>query len=105
MQGHDFLNLLHQSKGLIGNSSVGIRECSYLGVPVINIGSRQNRRQRGANVIDIDYNTGDILQAMQQILSNSRPASENIYGNGDAGKKIAEVLANVELKFHKTISY
>jgi UDP-hydrolysing UDP-N-acetyl-D-glucosamine 2-epimerase len=105
MKGDDFLNLLENSKGLIGNSSVGIRECSYLGVPVINIGSRQNRRQRGANVIDVDYSSADILQAMQKILFNPRPASEHIYGHGDAGKNIAEVLANVELKFHKTISY
>jgi len=105
MQGHDFLNLLHQSKGLIGNSSVGIRECSYLGVPVINIGSRQNRRQRGPNVTDVNYNTQEILDAMQQIETNPRPKSVYIYGEGDAGKKIAEVLAKVELKFHKTISY
>ncbi|QSS96404.1 UDP-N-acetylglucosamine 2-epimerase [Psychroflexus sp. ALD_RP9] len=105
MQGNDFLNLLDQSKGLIGNSSVGIRECAYLGVPVINIGSRQNRRQRGENVIDVDYSTEAITEAMQQIEKQSRPASTNIYGNGDAGKNIAQVLAQVELKFHKTIVY
>jgi UDP-N-acetylglucosamine 2-epimerase len=105
MKGDDFLNLLDNSKGLIGNSSVGIRECSYLGVPVINIGSRQNRRQRGANVTDVNYNTQEILDAMQQIETNPRPKSVYIYGEGDAGKKIAEVLAKVELKFHKTISY
>jgi UDP-N-acetylglucosamine 2-epimerase len=105
MQGHDFLNLLNQSNGLIGNSSVGIRECAYLGVPVINIGSRQNRRQRGENVIDVSYQTQEILEAMQTIEKNPRPNSVNIYGEGDAGEKIAEVLAKVELRFHKTISY
>jgi len=105
MQGNDFLNLLDQSKGLIGNSSVGIRECAYLGVPVINIGSRQNRRQRGENVIDMNYSTKSITEAMQQIEKQPRPTSTNIYGNGEAGKKIAEVLTQVELKFHKTIVY
>ncbi|NEV93938.1 UDP-N-acetylglucosamine 2-epimerase (hydrolyzing) [Psychroflexus sp. YR1-1] len=105
MQGHDFLNLLNHSKGLIGNSSVGIRECSYLGVPVINIGSRQHRRHRGSNVIDVDYNTQDILQAMQQILSNPKAPSETIYGTGNAGAQIADILAKVELRFHKTIVY
>jgi UDP-N-acetylglucosamine 2-epimerase len=53
MEGRDFLKLLCNSKCLIGNSSAGIRECSYLGVPVVNIGTRQNRRQRGQNVIDV----------------------------------------------------
>jgi UDP-N-acetylglucosamine 2-epimerase len=72
---------------------------------VINIGSRQNRRQRGPNVTDVNYNTQEILDAMQQIETNPRPKSVYIYGEGDAGKKIAEVLAKVELKFHKTISY
>ncbi|MCH8536091.1 MAG: UDP-N-acetylglucosamine 2-epimerase [Flavobacteriaceae bacterium] len=105
MQGDDFLNLLDHSKGLIGNSSVGIRECAYLGVPVINIGSRQNRRQRGENVIDVTYDTQAIRAAMQEIENKPRPNSVNIYGEGDAGEKIADVLAKVELKFHKTISY
>lgn len=105
MQGDDFLNLLDQSVGLIGNSSVGIRECAYLGVPVINIGSRQNRRQRGENVIDVTYDTQAIRTAMQEIENKPRPNSVNIYGEGDAGEKIADVLAKVELKFHKTIVY
>ena len=55
MEGMDFLQLLKHSDCLIGNSSVGIRECAYLGVPVVNIGSRQNRRDRGGNSIDVDY--------------------------------------------------
>ena len=42
-----FLRLLTQCRALIGNSSAGIRECSYLGVPVVNIGSRQDGRERG----------------------------------------------------------
>lgn len=105
IQGNDFLNLLDQSKGLIGNSSVGIRECAYLGVPVINIGSRQNRRQRGNNVMDVTYHTQEITQAMNQIHTNPRPTPATIYGEGDAGEKIATVLASVELKFHKTIVY
>jgi len=46
MEPQDFLRLLVNSKCLIGNSSVGIRECAYLGVPVVNIGTRQNRRSR-----------------------------------------------------------
>jgi UDP-hydrolysing UDP-N-acetyl-D-glucosamine 2-epimerase len=57
MAPEDFLKLLINSKCLIGNSSSGIRECSYLGIPVVNIGNRQIGRLRGENVIDVRYNT------------------------------------------------
>src|SRR5262249_15596005 len=48
MMPEDFLRVLNSAKCLVGNSSVGIRECSYLGVPVVNIGTRQAGRDRGA---------------------------------------------------------
>ena len=105
MEGMDFLKLLNNAKVLVGNSSAGIRECSYLGVPVVNIGSRQNRRQRGNNVIDVNYNTQQIVNAIQKHIKNGKTKPSNIYGKGDSGKQIAEVLAQVELKFHKTIVY
>lgn len=105
MEGEDFLRLLTNSKCLIGNSSVGIRECAYLGVPVVNIGTRQNRRERGANITDVDYNHITIEQAIQDWLSSPSPSLSTVYGGGDAGKKIAQLLAEQPLKFHKTISY
>lgn len=105
MESEDFLKLLINAKMLIGNSSVGIRECAFLGVPVINIGSRQNRRDRGNNVIDTDYDTASIRSAIQHLLTAERPAPSNVYGGGDAGKKIAEILATIDLRFHKTIMY
>ena len=105
MEGEDFLRLLTNSKCLIGNSSVGIRECAYLGVPVVNIGTRQNRRERGSNITDVDYNHVDIEKAIQDWLSSSRPSLSMVYGGGDAGTKIAQLLAEQPLKFHKTISY
>ena len=105
MEGRDFLKLLNNAKVLIGNSSVGIRECAYLGVPVVNIGSRQNRRLRGNNVIDVGYDTHEILQAVQKHISHGKTKPSNIYGKGDSGKQIADVLADVKLKYHKTISY
>ena len=105
MEPQDFLKLLKSSICLLGNSSVGIRECSYLGVPVVNIGSRQNMRERGVNVIDIDYDRAAIIEAVKQIEYPSKVPSSSIYGNGDAGKKIANLLAEVPLKFHKTITF
>jgi UDP-hydrolysing UDP-N-acetyl-D-glucosamine 2-epimerase len=105
MEGEDFLRLLANAKCLIGNSSVGIRECAYLGIPVVNIGTRQNMRDRGTNVIDVTYNRNDISRAIHSHLNNGKYSSSEIYGNGNAGTKIADILANVPLRFHKTISY
>lgn len=105
MEPHDFLRLLKNSKCLVGNSSVGIRECAYLGVPVVNIGTRQHRRLRGQNVIDVSYNQKDIETAILKSCKRTDLSSEDIYGNGDAGNKIADILAEVTLRFHKTITY
>ena len=105
MEPNDFLHLLKGSKCLIGNSSVGIRECSYIGVPVVNIGTRQNRRERGSNVKDVSYDTEDIKNAIKEWMNNGEVPSSNVYGNGNSGKQIADKLANVPLRFHKTIQY
>jgi len=105
MESEDFLRLLIHAQCLIGNSSVGIRECSYLGVPVVNVGSRQNRRDRGQNVIDTDYNAEAITRAVYSQIENGRKPQDTIYGNGNAGIKIAELLATLPLQFHKTIAY
>lgn len=105
MEGKDFLQLLKHSDCLIGNSSVGIRECAYLGVSVVNIGSRQNRRDRGGNSVDVDYSQKEIEEAILAIVQNDKIVSSSIYGDGKAGIKIAELLAEVPLQFHKTIMY
>lgn len=104
MEGTDFLKLLYNSKVLIGNSSAGIRECAYLGVPVVNIGSRQNRRERGNNVVDVGYHRDEIQVAAQKQANSERKPS-SVYGGGDAGTQMANHLATLPLKFHKTIQY
>lgn len=105
MEPADFLRLLYRSKCLVGNSSVGIRECAYLPVPVVNIGSRQNRRDRGENVLDVAYNRLQIRQSIDHWLSNGKPPRSTVYGGGKAGQNIAELLASLPLQFHKTIYY
>ena len=105
MEPNDFLRLLYNSKCLIGNSSVGVRECAYLGVPVINVGTRQNGRERGKNVIDVNYNQTEIVNAVQSQINHGRFASDLIYGEGDAGKNIADVLAKVTPHINKKITY
>lgn len=105
MEGKDFLRLLVHSRCIIGNSSVGIRECSYLGVPVVNIGTRQNRRLRGKNVIDIDFKEEELKNAIRTQMNHGKYEKEKLYGDGNAGVNIAEVLAKVKLEVRKVISY
>lgn len=105
MEGKDFLQLLKHSDCLIGNSSVGIRECAFLGIPVVNIGSRQNRRDRGGNSVDVNYSQVEIENAIIASVQRGKVAPSLIYGNGSAGKKIGDLLATVPLQFHKTIVY
>lgn len=101
----DFLKLLFNSKGIIGNSSVAIRECSFLGVPAVNIGTRQSGRQRGKNVVDVESHQDDIFKGIQAILEKTDRAGENVYGDGESGKRIADLLAKVPLTFEKKLAY
>jgi UDP-hydrolysing UDP-N-acetyl-D-glucosamine 2-epimerase len=105
MEPLDFLRLLKNAKALVGNSSAGIRECSYLGTPVINIGNRQHRRMRAENVTDVNHDQEEIYQAVKSAISTNHFKSSGIYGNGNSGVKIANLLAEVELTYSKTISY
>ena len=105
MEPTDFLRLLANAKCLIGNSSVGIRECAYLCVPFVNIATRQNRRDRGNNTLDVGYSADEIQQAVMNWLNSERPESSEVYGGGNAGAVIADTLSKVPLKFHKTITY
>ena len=105
MTPEDFLRLLTRARCLVGNSSVGIREASYLGIPVVNIGNRQQGRDRAGNVIDVGYDVGEIVSAVQKHLSNGRYPSSSLYGDGKAGERIANLLAKVPLTVEKRISY
>jgi UDP-hydrolysing UDP-N-acetyl-D-glucosamine 2-epimerase len=101
----DFLRLLLSSSAIVGNSSVALRECSYLGVPAVNIGSRQQGRERGANVVDVDHDRAAITEAIDRHLRNGRPASDPLYGDGGAGVRIADRIAAAELTVEKRLTY
>ena len=105
MAPHDFLRLLTNSRCLVGNSSVGIRECAYLGVPVVNIGSRQSGRERGQNTADVEHNQNQILAATHKQADHGRYQSDPIYGDGSAGENITKVLAGCSLNIQKQLAY
>ncbi|QWD70714.1 UDP-N-acetylglucosamine 2-epimerase [Polynucleobacter sp. UB-Siik-W21] len=86
----------------VGNSSSGIKEAQAFHCPAVNIGSRQDGRLRGVNVIDVDYCTEGIVRAIENCIDNKVfrekcRKSDNPYYFGDAGSKIAEFLANLSL--------
>jgi UDP-hydrolysing UDP-N-acetyl-D-glucosamine 2-epimerase len=105
MEPADFLRLIGNSLCLVGNSSVGIRESAYLGVPVVNIGSRQAGRERGHNVLDVAYDRRAIQNAVRQQIAQGTYPSDPIYGDGKAGQRIAQALADTPLGFAKILQY
>jgi UDP-N-acetylglucosamine 2-epimerase len=101
----DFLRLLHRSTAIVGNSSVAIRECSFLGVPAVNVGTRQMGRERGHNVIDVEHQATAIATAIHDHIRRGRPAPDRLYGDGQAGTRIADTLASCELRVEKRLTY
>ena len=101
----DYIYLMQNTICLIGNSSSGIREGAFIGTPVVNIGSRQNSRDRGKNVKDVAYNKDEIVKAVISQINHGKYKSENIYGDGTAGKKIADILYRENVDIQKKITY
>ncbi len=93
----DFLKLLLNSFCIVGNSSVAIRECSFMGIPAVNIGNRQRGRDRGRNVIDVGHDREEIKKAIKKQIEVGRYPQDYIYGDGEAGRRIASILAEVDL--------
>ena len=100
-----YVRLMRQAACLVGNSSSGIREGAYIGTPTVNIGSRQDMRERGANVVDAAPERAAIAAAMRRQVTHGRYASEPIYGDGHAGERIAEILATCTPRVQKRITY
>ena len=94
-----FVNLVKNSKFLIGNSSSGIIESSYLNVPVINLGDRQKNRISSSNVINCKINIKQIDATIKYILSGKLKKkikkTKLIYGNGESYLKNFKVIKNL----------
>lgn len=97
--------LLQNAACLVGNSSSGIREASFLGTPTVNIGTRQRGRERGHNVADVGYNAKEIERAIISQIEHGKYEPDFIYGDGKAAEKIVDVLSTFKFDLQKRISY
>lgn len=100
-----YIRLLRRTACLVGNSSSGIREGAFIGTPVVNVGTRQDHRQRGHNVIDVDHDRDAIREAIRRQLEHGLYPRDPVYGDGRAGERIAEVLATCTWRLQKCITY
>jgi len=108
-----YLSLMSYVNVMIGNSSSGIIEAPSFGLPVVNIGTRQEGRERGKNVIDVEYNKSKIIKAINKALNDKEflaevKKCENPYGDGKAGPRVAEILSRIEITpqlLQKKITY
>ena len=108
----DYLGFLKNVQILVGNSSSGLIEASYFNTPVIDIGIRQNNRERGPNVLHIkSFSSNLIYQNVERILKKPKKPSlkkTRIYGDGNASTKIVRILENLTMSddiIKKQISY
>ena len=90
---------------LVGNSSAFIREGAFIGTPAVNIGSRQAGRERGPNVVDVDYDRAAIAAAVRAQVKHGDYQPAHLYGDGKAGGRIADLLSRAPLHVQKRIQY
>lgn len=100
-----YVRLMKRTACLVGNSSSGIREGAFIGTPCVNIGSRQTMRERGMNVVDVDYDSDEIARAIQSQRDHGPFPTNPLYGDGNAGSRIASILSSVEFEIQKRITY
>tara|TARA_B100000989_G_scaffold293920_1_gene272051 strand:+ start:4975 stop:6141 length:1167 start_codon:yes stop_codon:yes gene_type:complete len=91
-----YIPLIKYSKCLIGNSSSAIRDGSFLGIPAVNIGDRQNNRLRYKNVLQSDETEKSISNKIKKQYGKKFKKSF-LYGNGTSGKKILNILKKLKM--------
>lgn len=89
-----FLTLLKNAQFIIGNSSAGIREAPYYGIPIINIGTRQQNRAVHAEIINVDYNINSISEALKIIDNQQVEITKSDFGQGNSTALFLEALQN-----------
>jgi len=92
----DFLRLIAHCDVMVGNSSAALREGAYLGTPAVSVGTRQLGRECGKNVVFSGYDSREIADALGAQMAHGPYPPSRLFGDGGAGRRIAEVLATVD---------
>lgn len=100
-----YVRLMLSCACVVGNSSAPIREGAFLGAPSVNIGTRQRGRDRGPNVVDVGYDRAEIVDAVRRQVAHGSYPSDPLYGDGQAGGRIADLLARVPLSVQKRLVF
>jgi UDP-hydrolysing UDP-N-acetyl-D-glucosamine 2-epimerase len=101
----DYARLIHNSACLVGNSSSALREGAFIGVPAVNIGTRQANREHGSNMICVNYDAKEIEKAVKKQIKNGRYERSTLFGDGRAGERITKILAEADIKIQKSLHY
>lgn len=101
----DYARLIANCRCLVGNSSSAIREGAFLGVPAVNIGTRQSGREHGENVIHAGYDEAQIATAIRRQIEHEHYPPSHMFGDGKAGQRIADILASAAFKIQKRLAY
>jgi GDP/UDP-N,N'-diacetylbacillosamine 2-epimerase (hydrolysing) len=94
----EFLSWLARTDAMVGNSSSGIIEAASFGLWVVNVGKRQQLRERSANVLDVQPVEIDIRRAVADVLARPRGRWHNVYGEGGSAERIVEILGRLPLE-------
>ena len=100
-----FIKVMAHCSCMVGNSSAALREGAFLGVPAVTVGSRQHRREMGDNVLRVGHDRDAISNAIREQIKHGAYPSNDLFGDGNAGVKIADVLATVRPPVQKRLHY
>jgi UDP-hydrolysing UDP-N-acetyl-D-glucosamine 2-epimerase len=101
----EFVRLMAHCACMVGNSSAALREGSYLGTPAVTVGTRQQGRERGENLVEVEHDTEAIADAIRDQIAHGPYEQSHLFGDGTAGVKIAEKLAVVEPPVQKRLVF
>ncbi|MCX6995971.1 MAG: UDP-N-acetylglucosamine 2-epimerase [Kiritimatiellaeota bacterium] len=101
----DYARLLNGCLCIVGNSSSALREGAFLGVPAVNIGSRQQGREHAENVVHVSHAAQEIHDAIKRQMARGRYPRSTLFGDGRAAGRIAERLAAAQVNIQKKLMY
>jgi UDP-hydrolysing UDP-N-acetyl-D-glucosamine 2-epimerase len=100
-----FIKVMAHCTCMVGNSSAALREGAFLGTPAVSVGTRQRGRESGANVVWTENDASEIASAMRDQIAHGPYDRDELFGDGSAGTRIAEVLTTARPSIQKRLSY